>query len=87
MADMTGKQIHFVVTYDVDSDTYEMDYDSLMAKFHDQPIYNTKTDEWETLTHDQWEFDWTVYNRSGDALADVVHNLKAKDLFLYLETN
>ena len=71
-----ARQYHFVVHYDDILDEYWMDYDTQEAKFDNCPIYNTETDEWERLTEDHFDDDNTIYNRSSDALADAIRNLK-----------
>jgi hypothetical protein len=53
-----------------------MDYDTQESKFDNSPIYNTETDEWEPLTEEHFDDDNTVYNRSSDALAMAIKNLK-----------
>jgi hypothetical protein len=71
-----ARQYHFVVHYDDVLDEYWMDYDTQEAKFDNSPIYNTETEEWERLTEEHFDDDKTTYNRSGDALANAIRNLK-----------
>ena len=71
-----ARHYHFVVHYDDLLDEFYMDYETQEAKFQGSPIYNADTDEWERLTEEHFDNDNTVYNRSGDALAIAIQNLK-----------
>ena len=71
-----SKQYHFVVYYDSESKTWEMDYQTQDAKFDGAPIFDSETGEWEFLADDVWEDDESVYNRAGDLLARAVNKLE-----------
>lgn len=48
-----GKQVHFVVVADLDSETWWVDDETLMARFHDnEATWNTTTEEWEETSQD-----------------------------------
>lgn len=68
------KQYHFVVMYNAETGEFEMDYDSLDAKFHEGSAWNEDTGEWE---RPDWEDDNSTYNRAGDALAMALRDLRA----------
>lgn len=72
-----NKQYHFVVMYDAKTGQFEMDYDSLSTKFPEGSVWNQETEEWERVVDSVWEDDNSMYNRSGDALADAIRELKA----------
>jgi hypothetical protein len=78
MAEQENREYHFVVRYDADADTFDMDYDTLMSKFHDSPIYNPETNDWEKLKELHWENEGSNYNNAGDAIWDAVKNLKLR---------
>ena len=78
MAEQEKREYHFVVRYDADTDEFDMDYDTLMAKFHDSPIYDSETGEWIRLRDTDWENEGTNYNNAGDAIWDAVKNLKLR---------
>lgn len=71
------RQYHFVVMYNAETGEFEMDYDTQDAKFQNAPIYNPDTDEWEELEEEHFMDDNTTYNRSGDALALALRDLRA----------
>lgn len=82
-----SKRISFVVTYDIATDTYEMDYETQEERFDDAgycaSIYNTETQKWERLVDNNWEYDFSAYNRSADSLALVLERLRAVPLENY----
>lgn len=43
-----GKQVHFVVVADLDSQTWWVDDETFSSRFHeDEGTWNTTTEEWE----------------------------------------
>ncbi len=68
-----GKQYHFVVVYDEESNSFSMDYDTQEVKFQNAPIYNKGTDEWEELTSDNFQNAEGIYSRAAVAIGDVVN--------------
>jgi hypothetical protein len=78
MSEKEKREYHFVVRYDADADEFDMDYDTLMAKFHDSPIYNPETGEWERLKENHWEDENSNYNNAGDAIWDAVKSMKLR---------
>lgn len=48
-----SKQYHYVVCYDVDTDTFSLDLDSLYARF-EHIVYNTTDQEWEEEVPDSY---------------------------------
>lgn len=48
-----GKQVHFVVVADLDSETWWVDDETLMARFReDETTWNTTTENWEKTSRD-----------------------------------
>jgi hypothetical protein len=48
-----GKQVHFVVVADLDSETWWVDDEIFMARFgKDEGTWNTDTDQWEPTEWD-----------------------------------
>lgn len=48
-----GKQVHFVVVADLDSETWWVDDETLMARFQeDETTWNTTTEDWEKTSRD-----------------------------------
>ena len=78
------KRIHFVVAYDVETDTYELDYQIQEERFDDSgycaPILNNETGNWERLVDNGWEYDFSAYCRSADSLAMALYSLRAVPL-------
>ena len=72
-------QYHFVVMYDDETNEFAVDYDTQEAKFHDCPIYNTKTDEWLELTGEHIDNDDSTYNKAADTLYNTVQYLQLKE--------
>lgn len=71
-----AKQIHFVVLYDEETDTFEMDYETLGIKFHDQTVWDTETELWDTPTPEELS---NEVNLSGDILAKAIKNLSVRN--------
>jgi hypothetical protein len=65
--------------YDEGTQEFSMDYDTQEAKFDNCPIYDNDRDEWVELESSIWEDDNSAYNRSGDALAEALRTLTAKE--------
>lgn len=61
-------QYHWVVSYDCESGSFSLDYDTTSAVFGNGSVFNKHTDEWRPLRDDEWENDGTLYNNAGDAL-------------------
>ena len=79
MTEKDKRQYHFVVHYDANLDEFYMDYDTQDIKFDNAPVYNPTTDEWEHLTYgDHIDNDDSTYNRSADALAVIIRDLKLR---------
>jgi hypothetical protein len=73
--DLVAKQYHYVVCYDAETNEFTLDYDTMSAKFDDEVIYNTETEEWEDLQESDWENDNSDYNLAGDLLYKIVSDL------------
>ena len=71
-----AKQFNFVVFYDTETDSFEIDYDSQEVFFHGRPVFDTELDEWVALEDSDWEERDTDYNRAADALWCVVKDLR-----------
>jgi hypothetical protein len=70
------KQIHFVVLYDEETDTFEMDYETLGAKFNDETVWDVETEVW---CHPDPEELPNEVNLSGDILAKAIKNLSVRN--------
>jgi hypothetical protein len=73
-----GKQYHFVVVYDTETNEFEVDYDTQEAKFDNEPIWNNQTEEWEGFG-EELDDDNSTYNRVADALYFAVRDLKPRE--------
>jgi hypothetical protein len=76
------KQYHFVVKFDAETETFEMDYDTQEAVFEDGVIYNPETRAWEHASDNDIDWEGSYYNRAADGIAFAITNLKpAEDVF------
>lgn len=48
-----GKQVHYIVVADLDSETWWVDGETFSARFgKNEGTWNTDTEEWEETTHE-----------------------------------
>ena len=45
-----GKQVHFVVVADLDSETWWVDEETTAVRFQEETTWNEDTEEWEDTT-------------------------------------
>jgi hypothetical protein len=69
-----AKQIHFVVAYNTEIKQFEMDYDTLDAKFNDGCVFDTETQEWEEVDETHGVSD--ISYEAGDALAEAITKIE-----------
>lgn len=82
MTEKDKRQYHFVVHYDAETGEFEMDYETQDGKFIDGPVYNPENDTWEDLAHNEHlDDDNSTYNRSADALAEAIRDLKLREIW------
>ena len=59
-----GKQVHFVVVADLDSETWWVDDDTFIARFgKDEGTWNTDTEQWEETSWDDNLAGLNILNR------------------------
>lgn len=73
-------QYHYVVFYDTDTNEFQMDFDTLDARFYGGSVFDTNTNEWVPVDDDYFANDNHPYNKAADTLFMAIRNLKlAKD--------
>jgi hypothetical protein len=73
-----GKQHHFVVYYDENTNQWNVDYDTQDIKFDNKPIYDPAEDEWLNVAG-EIDDDNSIYNRAADALYEAITNLPLRE--------
>lgn len=71
-------EYHYVVIYDLDSDTWRLDWGETDAKYDERPIFNFETSGWEKPLPnviDGVEADGP-YEIQGNILADIVGGIR-----------
>ena len=73
-----GKQHHFVVVFDEETNEFSVDYDTQDIKFDNKPIYDPAEDEWLNVAG-EIDDDNSIYNRAADALYEAITNLPLRE--------
>ena len=74
-----AREYHFVVFYDEQTDSFELDYDTQDSKFQGSPIFDKDTGEWERLEPNHWADDGSVYNKAADLLYRTMQHLSLEE--------
>jgi hypothetical protein len=61
------EQYHFVVRYDQETNSFEMDYDTQDSVFAQGPVYDTVINTWARIG-DRIDDNDSAYNRAADAI-------------------
>jgi hypothetical protein len=68
-------EIHFVVKYDTETETFAVDYETQDAMFHEGAIYDNGLSCWRRPADDELDNDDSEYCRSADRLFVAVERL------------
>lgn len=63
-----ARQVHFVITIDLDDKTKTIDDETLCAKFHDGTTWDTDEAEWVFETDEEYEEALTILNDKSKEL-------------------
>jgi hypothetical protein len=72
------KQHHFVVCFDEETNSFDVDYQTQDAVFNGQPIFDPASENWEPLGS-YLDDDDSIYNRAADALFEAVTDLALRE--------
>jgi hypothetical protein len=68
-------EYHFVVTYNTETERFELDYNAQTTRLKDGPVWDADRQEWRPLQDWEWERDGTAYNNAADGLFTLVSEL------------
>jgi hypothetical protein len=62
-----GKQVHFVIVADIDSETWWVDEELTFARFDKETTWNVDAEEWEATTTDDYFKSLQILNKGRES--------------------